>query len=51
MLMLDTQIDLGTCHHIRVKGTMCQIGGGLLLQVVNKTTTRKLRFHEEDNFS
>jgi hypothetical protein len=37
MLTPDTQIDLDTWHHIRVKGTLCQIGGGVLLQAVNKS--------------
>jgi hypothetical protein len=36
MLTPDIQIDLDTWHHIRVRGTMCRIGGEVLLQVGNK---------------
>jgi hypothetical protein len=37
MLMLDTQTDLDTWHHTRVKDIMFQIGGGVLLHVVSKS--------------
>jgi hypothetical protein len=34
----DIQIDLGTWHHIKVKGTMYLTGGEDRLQMVSKST-------------